>query len=354
MISIPYIFFIIHGTGCLVLSIVLFSYKISGVPAASNYRYFLRLLALLMFVQFPADCIWYLSYNHTYFPIIRQLVFPSYVFLQVCLYSTMCHLLLHTPTEQRRGAHLLRLMFLVLVLFYPVLVATMHTDSTRPFTLQVFFESSVGSFVAYYGQALRLVAVLLIVFGLVLLMKDYRIYKKAIVEQKCFGIYFPFILNLGIFVISLVSFVISSFDLDFYGWNLLFWLIFSIWICMFALNHKDELLRVEHAAALAQIEVELERTRKRFSASVEQRELREREVVMRALQIWSQRPDKPYMREGITLMDVAEEMVLPPAALYQYGIRPHGLDFEEYILHLRAGSAEGMSKLIGKNNNIGM
>ena len=92
----------------------------------------------------------------------------------------------------------------------------------------------------------------------------------------------------------------------------------------------------------------MERTRKRFSASAEQRELREREVVMRALQIWSQRPDKPYMREGITLMDVAEEMVLPPAALYQYGIRPHGLNFEEYILYLRAGSAEAISKSMGK------
>ena len=260
----------------------------------------------------------------------------------------MCHLLLHTPAEQRRGAHLLRLMFLLLVLFYPVLVATMHSDSTRPFTLQVFLDCSVGSFVAYYGQVLRLVAIILIIFGLVLLMKDYRVYKKAVVEQKCFGIYFPFLLTLFIFVMSLVSFVISSFELEFYGWNMLLWLVFSIWLCMFALNHKDELLRVEQAAAHAQIEVELERTRKRFSASAEQRELREREVVMRALQIWSQRPDKPYMREGITLMDVAEEMVLPPAALYQYGIRPHGLNFEEYILYLRAGSAEAISKSMGK------
>lgn len=347
MISTPYIFFIIHGTGCLVLSIVLLTYKVSGVPAASNYRYFLRMLALLMFVQYPADCIWYLGYEHAYFPIVRQLVYPSYIFLQVCLYSTMCHLLLHTPTEQRRGAHLLRLMFFVLVLFYPVLIATIHKGSSA-FTMQAFLDNSVGSFVAYYGQMLRLVAIVLIVFGLVLLLKDYRVYKKAIVEQKCFGIYFPFILTLFIFVISLVSFVISSFELDFQGWNLLFWLIFNIWLCMFALNHKDELIRVEHAAALAQIEVELERTRKRYSASAEQRELREREVVMRALQIWSQRPDKPYMREGITLMDVAEEMVLPPAVLYQYGIRPHGLDFEEYILYLRAGSAEGISKSLAK------
>ena len=348
MISTPYIFFIIHGTGCLVLSIVLLSDKISGVSAASNYRYFLRMLAILMFVQFPADCLWYWSYEHAYFPIVRQLIYPSYIFLQVCFYSSMCHLLLHTPAEQRRGAHLLRLMFLLLVLFYPVLVATMHSDSTRPFTLQVFLDCSVGSFVAYYGQVLRLVAIILIIFGLVLLMKDYRVYKKAVVEQKCFGIYFPFLLTLFIFVISLVSFVISSFELEFYGWNMLLWLVFSIWLCMFALNHKDELLRVEQAAAHAQIEVELERTRKRFSASAEQRELREREVVMRALQIWSQRPDKPYMREGITLMDVAEEMVLPPAALYQYGIRPHGLNFEEYILYLRAGSAEAISKSMGK------
>ena len=106
------------------------------------------------------------------------------------------------------------------MLFYPVLVATMHSDATRPFTLQVFFDCSVGSFVAYYGQVLRLVAIILIILGLVLLMKDYRVYKKAVVEQKCFGIYFPFLLTLFIFVISLVSFVISSFELEFYGCNM--------------------------------------------------------------------------------------------------------------------------------------
>ena len=348
MISSSHLCFVIHGTGCLVLSIVLLSYKVSGVPVSSNYKYFLRMLALLMFVQFSADLIGYFGYDQTYFPIVRQLLYPSLLFLQVCIYSSMCHMLLHTPTEQRRVAHFLRLVFFVLVLFYPVLLATMHTHELSPFTMQAFLDSSVSSFIAYYGQMLRLVAIILIVFGLMLLMKDYQVYKKVIEEQKCFGIYFPFLLILFIFVVALISFVLSSFALEFHCLGLLFWLIFSIWLCVFSLNNQNELIRVEYAATLAQIEVELERTRKRFSASAEQRELREREVVMRALQIWSQRPDKPYMREGITLMDVAEELDLPPAALYLYGIHPHGLDFEEYILYLRANSSSGMNTSLAK------
>jgi len=119
------------------------------------------------------------------------------------------------------------------------------------------------------------------------------------------------------------------------------WTVVDFWLAIYALRNREEFLRVERDSLFIQTEMELERSQKESSTPEGVRSRRERSVVMRALLDWCARPDKPYMKDGLTIMDVASATDIPPAVLYRYGSASFGLTFEEYIAYLREKDVSG-------------
>jgi len=329
------ILYTIHASSCFVLALVLWLCAPRRSELLSHYTTYLHKLAVCLMVSVPADVIILAASLKGMVDAVWALFLPLFNVLQIALVVGMFHTVLHTPADLRRWPRILLAVFGVVCMVYPLVFAQCRLYYSIPFNIEGLLQFSrmpVSVAMGYFVYAIAAV------FMLLCLWEAVRLSRVFLQVYRAFGRKFnsfPVTLLVLLIMLVITSFMVQGVEGMLYHWGLMLWLIFDIWLAVYSLNHREDFLRVERDALFVQIEMELASLNKEASSPEEKRVRRERAVVMRALNDWAARPDKPYLRQDLSLIDVAEEIGMPPSVLSLYGIESYGLKFEEYIAYLR-------------------
>lgn len=111
-------------------------------------------------------------------------------------------------------------------------------------------------------------------------------------------------------------------------------ILFYVAVCVLVLENHETLERVELAFRTIKRKNIVVRT---AEGALDEEDTPEVTRIKTLMERWIAREDKPYMRVGITLQNLADDIHIQMPLLVKYGYQIYGTTFREWILSLREG-----------------
>lgn len=329
----------VHLTACVVMSMVLLSYRLGRSMAERHYRQVLMALACMILGRIIPDVLFFVfGYSEQLYDAMLLYLRPVVSLAELWAGFFVFYRSVHALAKYLQPLYYVGWTILALLLLHPVLFVEYVRWGHMSWTIEEYVAYCHTIVGVVQRAAIYVLLVWVFVSNVLVLLSLYlRVARSGRRSANDIGQHLRMIFH--VFATVLMSYVVlftASAFLDNMWWQFLMLvvLVMDYSVLAYVLNHHAQFLYYEREVMYLAMRVS--RSRQQAMPDEVDWQSREQEVVYRLLDDWSKRADRPFDRQDLTLQDVADELHLPAEVLLREGMHVYGVRFEEYICLLRA------------------
>lgn len=315
------------GTICLILGIVLLSFRTMPSPAATGYRFAKRMLAYCAFSGVVIDvAVTLLTINGLSFSLLKSFFIPLMFYVQIYMMTFALLMFVHSRKVTRMRMFIYPLPMVVIAAVYVLMAVTDgHMDSADAYT--AFDTGSAATAVRIVMYSLILIEVVYSLYMITVALLRYRNKVENYftggneVSANQFSIAVTFFWGYSILA-GIGSWITND------TMNLILMIanmLILIGAAIYFLNMQSVFIRVKTAMDVVPEQDEpVEEENQSSSPSMD-------DIVT----TWMRMPSKPFLKEGITLSTVADTMGVSPRLLSDFLNNVYEKNFNAWINSLR-------------------